>query len=404
MGTQMSIPKSISAAANGGSNSLIGRSCARRLCLVFAIRFCILGAAIVAALAPAHADSRLDRCGWNAVFQFVARNEIDPPLASRLYAAFAIGSDAIYRHAALKFGSEEAARIAPDLYLRLAQEQTSRALLWAPYPILAASCAIGGPEVKPDMLVVLKDVARVLDRLWKRNGGGFGLPSPSGQWHPNRGTDPLRPDWGNVRPLLIGDAEKFQSKNPVAYGSLDRQAELVWNAVSNLSPAERAQVLYWADGIGTFTPPGHWAQIALDGLEASDLDLGQKLFIVGATMVAVNDAVIACWRDKYTFGVPRPSQVYSKINPVIPNPNFPSYPSGHSVISTAASHVLASYLPKRAATLELMAQQAGHSRFLAGIHYLADIEAGIVQGKGVAIEVVRKLDPERSLINQLELP
>jgi len=196
----------------------------------------------------------------------------------------------------------------------------------------------------------------------------------------------------------------FQARNPTSYGSLDKQAELVSNAVINLSPEQKAQVLHWADGPGTVTPPGHWAQIALDELDAIGLDLSERLFIVAATMIAINDSVITCWRDKYPFVVPRPSQVSSNIVPVIANPSFPAYPSGHSVISSAASQVIGSYVPKLAPRLRAMADQAGHSRFLGGIHYSSDVEAGFVQGRAVAIEVIRRLDPSQSVLNQIRLP
>ncbi|WP_188130658.1 phosphatase PAP2 family protein [Neomesorhizobium albiziae] len=372
--------------------------------VIVAIRICVLAVAISGASTPVYADDRFYRCAWNAMFEFVARNRLDPPLASRLYAAFAIGSGEIFRRAALELGTEQAARVVPNLLLGLAKKQTSRGLLWAPYPITTTSCATSEVDVGRDMLAVLEDTTSRLDGLWKRNDAIFRAPSPSGQWHPDQGSDPLRPDWGYLPALVVGDVRKFQSKNPVSYGSLDRQAELVWNAVSNLSPRNRALVLYWADGAGTLTPPGHWAQIALDEVDATDLDLDEKFFIVAATMIAINDAVIACWRDKYAFGVARPSQILSKIETVIPNPNFPAYPSGHSVISSAASHVLAFYIPKLADRVELMAQRAGQSRFLGGIHYLSDIDAGAAQGKAVATEVVRKLDPAQSLIEQITLP
>jgi hypothetical protein len=53
----------------------------------------------------------------------------------------------------------------------------------------------------------------------------------------------------------------------------------------------------------------------------------------------------------------------------IVTPPFPSYGSGHSTTSGAASTVLAGFFPQRTAKLDALAEEAAVSRLYGGIHY-----------------------------------
>jgi membrane-associated phospholipid phosphatase len=57
---------------------------------------------------------------------------------------------------------------------------------------------------------------------------------------------------------------------------------------------------------------------------------------------------------------------------LIPTPPFPSYPSGHSTTSGAASTVLGALFPGRAKELAAMADEAAISRLYGGVHYRFD--------------------------------
>ena len=63
--------------------------------------------------------------------------------------------------------------------------------------------------------------------------------------------------------------------------------------------------------------------------------------------MALHDATVGCWDVKYAFFNPRPSQLDRNIRTTIGLPNFPSYTSGHSTFSAAASDVLVLSLPER---------------------------------------------------------
>jgi membrane-associated phospholipid phosphatase len=64
-------------------------------------------------------------------------------------------------------------------------------------------------------------------------------------------------------------------------------------------------------------------------------------------------------------------------------PPFPSYVSGHSTTSGAASTVLGSYFPRRAGKLDAMGREAAISRLYGGIHFTSDNEVGQQLGRRV---------------------
>jgi membrane-associated phospholipid phosphatase len=57
-------------------------------------------------------------------------------------------------------------------------------------------------------------------------------------------------------------------------------------------------------------------------------------------------------------------------------PNFPSYTSGHSTFSAAASTVLSYLFPGGASFFDAEKDEAAISRMFGGIHYRSDIEVG----------------------------
>ena len=100
------------------------------------------------------------------------------------------------------------------------------------------------------------------------------------------------------------------------------------------------------------------------------------------------DAFIACWDAKYAYWSLRPvTAIRRSIDPTwlsyIATPPFPSYVSGHSSTSGAASTVLGAFFPERAEALDAMAEEATASRLYGGIHYRSDNEAGLELGRRV---------------------
>jgi hypothetical protein len=130
--------------------------------------------------------------------------------------------------------------------------------------------------------------------------------------------------------------------------------------------AERTNIaLFWADGGGTYTPPGHWNQIATDlgvSYAFNECRFARMLAALGA---AQQDAFIACWECKYHYDIERPVTTIRRdvggqgaFLSLIATPPFPTYPSGHSSTSGAESQVLGYFFPGDAIEPALMANEA----------------------------------------------
>ena len=142
-------------------------------------------------------------------------------------------------------------------------------------------------------------------------------------------------------------------------------------------------VAFWADGIGTYTPPGHWNAIAADEFVKQNYSEVRWARNFALLNMAEMDAAIVCWDTKYFYFNPRPSQVNDQIKTLTGVPNFPSYSSGHSNFSGAAATVLTYLLPDRGTKFTDLANQAALSRLYGAIHTRQDIEVGLTTGKAV---------------------
>jgi hypothetical protein len=174
----------------------------------------------------------------------------------------------------------------------------------------------------------------------------------------------------------------FDPAAPPSTGSQKMREEVaeVRRTVGNLTRAQLAIAQKWNDGAGTYTPPGHWNDIATEHVAAARMSEVRAARTYALLNMAMHDASVACWRVKYKHFNPRPSQLDPAIKSAIGLPNFPSYPSGHSTFSAAAAHVLGQIFPAHATEFMAMADEAGISRMYGGIHYRSDIEGGKAHG------------------------
>jgi membrane-associated phospholipid phosphatase len=212
------------------------------------------------------------------------------------------------------------------------------------------------------------------------------LRAGKGVWAPPPEAAPEGARWGEVKPWLMKSAAEFRAPPPPAFDSPEFRAALA--EVKRFSDTrtreqERTAAL-WADGAGSYTPPGRWNKIA------SDLILKHRLHELRAARVlallnaAVMDAGIACWETKYHYLVVRPSQADPSITTPVGLPSFPSYTSAHAAFSGAGSALLGGLFPTESSSLIASAEEAAFSRVLGGIHYRFDGDAGLAQGRAVA--------------------
>lgn len=204
---------------------------------------------------------------------------------------------------------------------------------------------------------------------------------------------PMLPAFGKVRTFLFDSltmVTQVRPGPPPSTGSAQfkKETDEVLNYSKNATREQIRIVHFWADGVATYTPPGHWNAIAADDFiqqNFSEVRWARNLALLNMAMM---DAAIACWDAKFIYFNPRPSQVNPQIKTLTGLPNFPSYISGHSTFSAAAATILGHILPGRATEYTKMAQEASVSRMYGAIHYRSDCEKGLETGNKVGAYAV----------------
>ena len=198
---------------------------------------------------------------------------------------------------------------------------------------------------------------------------------------------PMLPLFSRVKPFLFDSATvvSLRPGPPPGVGSdqMNKDVAEVKNYIDHPTRENIRIVQFWADGVGTYSPPGHWNAIAAEDFARqhySEVRFARNMALLNMTEM---DAAIVCWDVKYHYFNPRPTQVDPSIKTLTGIPNFPAYISGHSTFSGAAATILGYILPDNAAKYEAMAQEAGLSRLVGGIHYRVDCEVGLAVGKNV---------------------
>ena len=171
---------------------------------------------------------------------------------------------------------------------------------------------------------------------------------------------------------------------------MKQQVAQALNTVQHATRDQLSQVQYWADGAGTWTPPGHWNYIAAQDFITQNWSEVRWARNMALLNLAEMDAAIECWYTKYYYFNPRPTQMDPRVKTLTGVPNFPSYVSGHSMFSFAAATILGHILPERADAYNAMAQEAANSRVYAGIHYMIDCTAGKTVGQNVGNYAVQR--------------
>ena len=239
------------------------------------------------------------------------------------------------------------------------------------------------------------------------------LPKGEGKWVP---TSPIRqqqlpllPDWGNNRTFAApsGAACKLPG-NPHFSIEPDTQfykeANEVYVAVKNATPEQAAIARFWSDDpMLSMTPPGHWVSIALQVAKRANLSLEDNVDLLARMGMAMSDAFVGCWREKYVYNLIRPITYIKKVidpkwEPILNTPPFPEYPSGHSTVSGAMDAVLTAFFgkdyafqdktgspdgrnPRNYKSFHEAAEEAGISRLYGGIHFRSAIVDGLAQGR-----------------------
>jgi PAP2 superfamily len=222
----------------------------------------------------------------------------------------------------------------------------------------------------------------------------------------------LLPQWGFVVPFGMSSSSQFRPPGPPSLDSQQYAADYeevkqLGAAVGSTRTEEQSEIaLFWADGAGTETPPGHWNSIAqiIGDARGNTLEENARLFAL--LNIAMADAVICAWDAKYTFDFWRPVTAIAFAEPqlnwmsFIVTPPFPDYTSGHSTVSAAAATVLPLFydtedlpfttgsdvLPgvfRSFSTCLDAAEEAAASRIYGGIHFRTASEDGLQAGTSI---------------------
>ena len=258
------------------------------------------------------------------------------------------------------------------------------------------------------------------------------------RWQPTPPSymDGIEPHWSKIRPFTLDSSSQFK---PVPPPEFSMQAESpfykelkeVYEISNTISKAgdqseEIAIAQFWdcnpyvsvnrghlMFAVKKITPGAHWIGITKIASNKADADFNKTVYAYTKTSIAIADAFISCWDEKYRSNLVRPETLIKAYfndewKSILQTPPFPEYTSGHSVVSGAASTVLTSIfgddfqfdddtevpygLPVRSFnSFNGAAAEAAMSRLYGGIHYRAAIDEGLVQGKRIGNYVTNTL-------------
>ncbi len=264
------------------------------------------------------------------------------------------------------------------------------------------------------------------------NDASYIPPAGIGKWQPTFPdfSPALLPNWGRVR-TFAADARDIVP-DPLTYSDSPtseiyqqaKRTELLVNEVrANRKPEDRWIADFWSDDcpILTFTPAGRWIAIANQVIVKEKPNLARAIETYAKVGMALCDAGIRCWHEKYRFNYERPIDYIRRVmgdqnwNTVMcPDgsgnyftPPFPAYPSGHAAFAGAAAMVLANLYGENYAFIDrchegrtefisaprafdsffAMAEENAYSRIPLGVHFEMDSVEGLNLGYGIGKKV-----------------
>ena len=255
-----------------------------------------------------------------------------------------------------------------------------------------------------------------------------------GRWVPTPPAyaDGAEPHWNMIRTLVLDSASQFTPPAPPVFDIKNKDSKYykevmaVKNAGDSLSEEQQHIAIFWDDNpfklnvsghvmfsTKKFSPPGHWMGIVGIAAEKAKVDFQTTVYAYAITSIALFDAFIQCWDEKYRHNTVRPETVINKYidpewRPFLQTPPFPEYTCGHSTASSATAQALTRVFGDNFAytdTTELefgiksrtfksfrdAAEENNWARFYGGIHFHNSCIVSTEYGKKVGDLVVSKL-------------
>ena len=240
--------------------------------------------------------------------------------------------------------------------------------------------------------------------------------------------DGIEPAWREIRTFIIDSAQQFRPPLPTKYtmeegSKFYEEVMEVYDVVNNANDEEKEIASFWdcnpyvlnvtghiMHATKKITPGGHWIGITSIACRKEKSSMMESAAAYAMTSLALADAFISCWDEKYRSNLIRPETVINEYIdeewlPLLQTPPFPEYTSGHSVISGASAIVLTSLfgenfefdddtevefgLPVRSFKSFIHASdEAAISRLYGGIHYMPAIDNGVAQGRALGRYII----------------
>ena len=229
-------------------------------------------------------------------------------------------------------------------------------------------------------------------------------------------TKPTEPYWGTLRTFVIRDGDECAAPPLPAYSEkagtpFHAMASEFYDSVRAVTDAQKQAALFWADNpVATGTPGFHWISLVNQMISHRALTAPEAVELYTLTSLAIADAFIGCWKEKFRSLAVRPVTYVQRVfdpayRTVIPTPPFPEYTSGHSVQSGAAVDVLIAILgdtiafddssqvdvgqpARRFASFSAARDEMAWSRIWGGLHYLPAVIDGVAQGQCIGKRVM----------------
>jgi hypothetical protein len=248
--------------------------------------------------------------------------------------------------------------------------------------------------------------------------------SEPGDWRPTPPAfAPARfTEWGRVTPFVLRVARQFRGKGPLdltsrRYARDVNEVRLLGSATSSVRTADQTEIaLFWvepsADG---------WCRIARTVSADAHLDLWQNARLFALITLAMADAYIAQFDEKYYYGFWRPlTAIHESDNdnnpetvadltwmPLLPTPPFPEYSSAHAAVGAAAAEVMKRFFgtdempfnttsPTAGNAVRTFtgfrhaAEENGVSRIYVGFHFRHSVKDGLAMGRRIGRFVVQQ--------------
>lgn len=255
----------------------------------------------------------------------------------------------------------------------------------------------------------------------------------SGKWRPTPPDylDGIEWCWNTMKPMIMDSASMFKPGLPPAFSKDPSSVYYkglmeVYTINKNLTQEQKDIARYWDDnpfviehsghmmfGNKKITPGGHWMGIAAIASKTSGADEVKTAQAYAYTSIALYEAFISCWDEKYRSSFIRPVTAINEMIdpqwlPFLQTPPFPEYTSGHSTISASAATVLAALfgnnfafldnsdlqyigMQKHFNSFEEATDEASVSRVYGGIHYRFTADISSAQGKKLGAFIIEKL-------------